>query len=82
MLAGWFAESIEATGAKLFYPPPYSPDLNPIEQMWSKVKAKPGAEAKRTTRTPANAIGRALRTITPDDCHGFFQSAGIYATAN
>ncbi|MEX2172093.1 MAG: transposase [Pirellulales bacterium] len=75
------AKSIAATGAKLLYLPPNSPDLNPIEHMWSKVKASPRADAKRTKRTLTTAIGKALQTITPDDCHGFFQSAGVYATA-
>lgn len=74
------ADSIEATGARLLYLPPYSPDLNPIEKMWSKVKAYLRAEAKRTTRTLTTAIGKALKTITADDCQGFFQSVGINAT--
>ena len=76
------AQSIEATGAKLLYLPPYSPDLNPIEKMWSKVKNYLRAEAKRTKRTLTNAIGRALQSITSDDCRGFFRSVGIHATSN
>jgi penicillin G amidase len=72
--------AIEATGAKLMLLPPYSPDLNPIEKMWSKVKAYLRRESKRTTKTLLNAIGRALRTVTSDDCRGFFQSVGITAT--
>lgn len=72
--------SIEATGAKLILLPPYSPDLNPIERMWSKVKASLRRESQRTKKTLVNAIGRALRSITPDDCRGFFQAAGINAT--
>ena len=72
--------SIEATGAKLMLLPPYSPDLNPIERMWSKVKASLRRESQRTKKTLVNAIGRALRSITPDDCRGFFQSVGIAAT--
>ena len=73
-------QSIKATGAKLLYLPPYSPDLNPIEKMWSKVKTHLRAEAKRTKRTLTTAIGRALRTITRNDCRGFFKSVGIHAT--
>ena len=73
-------ESIEVTGAKLMYLPPYSPDLNPIEKMWSKVKTYLRAEAKRTKRTLTTAIGKALQSITSDDCRGFFRSSGIYAT--
>jgi transposase len=72
--------SIQATGAKLLFLPPYSPDLNPIEQMWSKVKAHLRREAKRTQRTLTNAIGKALKSVTPEDCRGFFLSAGIVAT--
>jgi transposase len=72
--------SIEATGAKLMLLPPYSPDLNPIEKMWSKVKAYLRRESKRTKKTLINAIERALRTITSEDCRGFFQSVGITAT--
>jgi transposase len=72
--------SIEATGAKLIPLPPYSPDLNPIERMWSKVKASLRRESQRTKKTLVNAIGRALRSITPDDCRGFFHSVGITAT--
>jgi transposase len=72
--------SIEATGAKLMLLPPYSPDLNPIENMWSKVKACLRKEAKRTKQTLINAIGRALQSITPHDCRGFFQAVGIDAT--
>lgn len=74
------AVSIEATGAKLIPLPPYSPDLNPIERMWSKVKARLRRESQRTKKTLVNAIGRALRSITPDDCRGFFHSVGIVAT--
>lgn len=72
--------SIEATGAKLIFLPPYSPDFNPIEKMWSKVKSALRRESKRTKNTLINAIGRALRSITADDCRGFFQSVGINAT--
>jgi len=70
--------SIEAVGAKLLFLPPYSPDLNPIENMWSKVKAYLRQAAKRTKATLINAIGKALKTITPEDCLGFFQASGIH----
>lgn len=75
------ADSIKATGAKLLYLPPYSPDLNPIENMWSKVKASLRGQAKRTTATLTTAIGRAMKGVTAQDCRGFFQAAGINATA-
>ena len=69
-------DAIESTGAKLMYLPPYSPDLNPIEKMWSKVKAYLRQAEARTVRTLSNAVGRALEEITPQDCHGFFESVG------
>jgi transposase len=63
-------------GAQVLFLPAYSPDLNPIEKMWSKVKALlRGAEA----RTPADvitAIGQALAQITPKDALGWFVSCG------
>jgi len=63
-------------GAEVLFLPAYSPDLNPIEKMWSKVKGLlRGAEA----RTPADliaAIGRALAKITPQDALGWFGSCG------
>jgi transposase len=71
------ANSIESTGAKLIFLPPYSPDLNPIEKMWSKVKASLRNAAARTKRTLINAIGKAFKQITPRDCAGFFGSVGI-----
>lgn len=74
------SDSIEATGAKLLFLPPYSPDLNPIEKMWSKVKACLRAESKRTKQTLTTAIGKALKTVTAADCQGFFRSCGINAT--
>ena len=70
-------KAIEGAGAKLMFLPPYSPDLNPIENMWAKVKARLRAEAKTTKPTLTNAIGRALKAITPEDCNGFFRAAGI-----
>ena len=73
--------SVEAAEASVGYRPPYSPDLNPIEKMWSKVKACLRAEEKRTKRTLLTAIGKALKTVTKQDCQGFFRSSGINATS-
>jgi len=72
-------EAIEAAGARLEYLPPYSPDFNPIENMWSKVKSGIKSRAPRTARQLGKAAGVAFATITPEDCHGFFLHAG-YAT--
>lgn len=75
------AEAIEAAGADAWYLPPYSPDLNPIEKLWSKVKANLRSIKARTTETLYDAIGDALRTITQDDLRGFFRSCK-YLTDN
>ncbi len=67
---------ITQAGAQVLFLPAYSPDLNPIEKMWSKVKSRlRGAEA----RTPADlitAIGQALACVTPQDALGWFASCG------
>lgn len=70
-------QSIESAGATLLFLPPYSPDFNPIEKMWSKVKAFLRKQEARTVKTLGNAIGKALKQVTPSDCRGFFESAGI-----
>lgn len=74
------AEAIAAAGASLRYLPPYSPDFNPIENMWSKVKASLRAAAARTFDALGTAIDQALASITPDDCRGFFDNSGYLAT--
>ena len=73
-------EAIEAAGATLRYLPPYSPDFNPIESMWSKVKELLRASAARTADRLLHGIGDALRAVTPGDCHGFFRGYGYIAT--
>ncbi len=60
-------ERIEACGASLLYLPPYSPDLNPIEKAWSKLKARLRALAARATPQLEYAIAQALNTITAQD---------------
>lgn len=73
-------EAIETVGASLLYLPPYSPDLNPIEAMWSKVKQSLRGATARTSRTLFKAIGDSLRSVTLDDCRGFFKGCGYTAT--
>ena len=73
-------ELIEQAGAKLRYLPPYSPDFNPIEKMWSKVKASLRKAAARSFGCLVKAIGQALASVTGDDCRGFFQHCGYTAT--
>jgi transposase len=71
--------AIEAAGARLEYLPPYSPDFNPIENLWSKVKQGMKGHNPRNARQLFKAAGAAFETITPEDCQGFFLHAG-YAT--
>jgi len=69
-------EKVEAAGATVLYLPPYSPDLNPIEKMWSKVKQFLRSAAARTKDALEAAIADALAAVTADDCRGWFQSRG------
>ena len=70
---------IAAAGAEVWFLPPYSPDLNPIEKMWSKVKEFLRLAKARTFDALLAAIGNALKTITAQDAQGWFESCG-YAT--
>lgn len=72
-------EAIEAAGATLLYLPPYSPDFNPIENMWSKLKTHLRSVGARTFDSLCVAIAAGLERITQSDCQGFFQNCG-YAT--
>jgi transposase len=78
--AAGVAEAINAAGATVLYLPPYSPDLNPIENMWSKVKSHLRSAAARTLDALGEAIDAALAAVTPDDCRGFFRNCGYLAT--
>jgi len=69
-------QAIEATGARLLYLPPYSPDFSPIEPMWSKIKQKLRSLAARTMETLGQAVQQALATVTETDCRGFFRHCG------
>jgi transposase len=71
---------IEAAGATLLYLPPYSPDYNPIENMWSKVKQLLRSAAARTFDALQRAVWAALDAVTADDCRGFFAHCGYSAT--
>jgi len=68
--------AIEATGAVLWFLPPYSPDFNPIEKMWSKIKAYLRKVKARTKEELWQAIGAALKTVTASDALGWFESCG------
>ena len=70
------ARAIEAAGAELRFLPPYSPDLNPIERMWSKVKGRLRTAAARTTAAIYAALGPALAAVTAADCRAWFRGCG------
>ena len=67
---------IEDRGATVVYLPPYSPDLNPIEKMWSKIKAYLRKVKARTKETLFNGIKEALEMVTCSDAQGWFLSCG------
>ena len=69
-------EAIEAAGARLLFLPPYSPDFNPIEKAFSKLKALLRKAAQRTVDGLRDAIVRTLQDIMPTECANFFASAG------
>jgi transposase len=71
---------IEAAGASLLYLPPYSPDFNPIEKAFSKLKAHLRKAAERTVSGLWDAIGRLIDLFTPQECTNFFAAAGYDAT--
>lgn len=70
------AEAIRWAGAGVLYLPPYSPDFNPIEPMWSKVKQCLRSLTARTMEALENAVGTALRSVTPNDTEGYFHHCG------
>jgi transposase len=68
--------AIEATGALLLYLPPYSPDFNPIELAFAKLKATLKKAAARTVAQLWDAIAQGLATFTPTECRNYFAAAG------
>jgi len=72
-------KAIEATGAELRLLPPYSPDLNPIENAFAKLKALLRKAAARTVNALENAIAEAIDTYTPTECANYFNAAGYDA---
>jgi len=73
-------ETIEAAGASLLYLPPYSPDFNPIENAFAKLKALLRKVAERTVIGLWDAIGRLIDLFTPHECRNYFKAAGYDAT--
>jgi len=68
--------SIEAAGASLLYLPPYSPDFNPIENAFAKLKAMLRKAAERTIDGLWSAIGKIIDTFNPTECANYFAAAG------
>jgi transposase len=72
--------AIESVGAELRFLPPYSPDLNPIEKAFSKLKAMLRKAQKRTITSLQDYLGQALDNFSPEECRNYFASCG-YNTA-
>jgi len=72
--------AITQAGAEVIFLPPYSPDLNPIEQLWSKVKASLRQAKARTLDALVKAIGEALASVTAADVAGWFAHCGYVTT--
>jgi transposase len=73
-------EAIRRVGAKLFFLPPYSPDLNPIEQVFAKLKHLMRAAAARTIEATWKAAGKLLQRFPPDECRNYLLHAGYAST--
>lgn len=69
-------EAVEARGARLVFLPPYSPDLNPIERCWSKIKTALRAAKARTREALEAAIKRAITTVSEADARAWFKHCG------
>ena len=72
-------DAIEARGARLLFLPPYSPDFNPIENAFAKLKALLRNAAARTVHDLSRAIGTAIDAFTPTECANYFAAAGYDA---
>ena len=78
---GRVRELIEGKGCELLYLPPYSPDLNPIEEAFAKVKTLLRKAGARTCEALIEAMGWALEAVTAKDARGFFEHRGYRAAA-
>lgn len=77
----WITKTVEYAGRALVSLPPYSPDLKPIENMWSKVKAILRKAAACTFEALVDGVDEALRAITLEDCDGYFEHCGYGDTS-
>ena len=73
-------QAIRAAGARLLFLPKYSPDLNPIEQVFAKLKYLLRKAAARTPDTVCSAIGQLLNAYTPQECANYLTNAGYDQT--
>ena len=71
-------DMIESTGAKVVFLPPYSPELNPIEHLWSKLKNFLRSKMPLTLSDFHESLLEGLETITSCDCEGWFSNSGIF----
>lgn len=69
-------EAIRAAGAEIRYLPPYSPDFNPIEMLFAKLKSLLRKAAKRTREELWNCIAQLMTVFSPDECFNYFRHAG------
>jgi transposase len=74
-------EAIEAVGARVAFLPPYSPDLNPIELAFAKLKWRLRSAAERTVAGLWNLLGQLLDAFPPDECGRYLRHCGYTATA-
>ena len=73
-------EAIRRAGAHLLFLPPYSPDLNPIEQVFAKLKHMLREASERTVEATWRRIGTLLDRFTPDECANYLKNAGYAST--
>jgi transposase len=71
-------EAIEAAGATLVYIPPYSPDLNPIEMVFSKIKSILRKKALRTVEALWRELGEITKCVSPTECRNYLRHAGYF----
>lgn len=69
-------DAIAAVGAQLLFLPPYSPDLNPIEQTFSRIKHHMRMASERTVTETWKRVGTLIETVRPKECANYFQNAG------
>jgi transposase len=74
------ARAIQAAGASMLHLPPYSPDLNPIEQVFAKLKALLRKAATRTKQALWSMIGQLIDTVSPSECANYLRNSGYGST--